>query len=107
PGAGARGVVGEGPAAPGRPRRTRAGARPPVTLLALAVSGRGLVDPDAPAVFADDEAFLRGRGAFETIRVYRGTPFRLGDHLSRLAASSARLGLPSVDAVALEALVGQ
>jgi len=68
-----------------------------VTLLALAVSGRGLVDPDEPAVFADDEAFLRGRGAFETIRVYGGTPFRLDDHLARLAASAATLGLPGVE----------
>ena len=34
-----------------------------MTLLALAVSGRGVVDPDEPAVHADDEAFLRGRGA--------------------------------------------
>jgi branched-subunit amino acid aminotransferase/4-amino-4-deoxychorismate lyase len=78
-----------------------------VTLLALVVSGRGLVDPDQPAVFADDEAFLRGRGAFETIRVYAGTPFRLGDHLVRLTASAARLGLPPVDVAALESLVGE
>jgi len=41
-----------------------------MTLLALAVSGRGVVDPDTPAVFADDEGFLRGRAAFETTRVY-------------------------------------
>jgi 4-amino-4-deoxychorismate lyase len=65
-----------------------------VTLLALAVSGRGVVDPDAPAVYADDEAFLRGKGAFESVRVYGGRPFRLDAHLERLAASAARLGLP-------------
>ncbi len=65
-----------------------------MTLLALAVSGRGLVDPNAPAVFADDEAFLRGRGAFETVRVYGGRPFRLEDHLRRLGESARRLGLP-------------
>jgi branched-subunit amino acid aminotransferase/4-amino-4-deoxychorismate lyase len=76
-----------------------------VNLLALAVSDRGLVDPDEPAVYADDEAFLRGRGAFETIRVYGGRPFRLADHLHRLAASASRLGLPAVDAGAVEALV--
>jgi branched-subunit amino acid aminotransferase/4-amino-4-deoxychorismate lyase len=66
-------------------------------LLALAVSGRGVVDPDAPAVFADDEGFLRGRAAFETTRVYGGVPFRLDEHLDRFAKSAARLNLPQVD----------
>lgn len=60
--------------------------------LALAVSGRGLVDPNEPVVHADDEAFMRGRGAFETLRVYDGRPFRLPEHLERLEASCARLG---------------
>ena len=64
-----------------------------MTLIALAVSGRGLVDPDEPVVHADDEAFLRGRGAFETMRVYAGRPFRLERHLERLGESAARLGL--------------
>jgi 4-amino-4-deoxychorismate lyase len=74
-----------------------------VTLLALAVSGRGLVDPNTPVVHADDEAFLRGRGAFETTRVYAGRPFRLQRHLERLAESAARLGIavpPRVDQLA-------
>lgn len=68
-----------------------------MTLLALAVSGRGVVDPDEPAIFADDEGFLRGRAAFETTRVYGGRPFRLDDHLERFAASAARLNLPPLD----------
>jgi 4-amino-4-deoxychorismate lyase len=68
-----------------------------VTLLALAISGRGVVDPDQPAVFADDEGFLRGRAAFETTRVYAGRPFRLDAHLERFANSAARLRLPAVD----------
>jgi len=76
-----------------------------VTLLALAVSGRGVVDPDQPAVHADDEGFLRGRGAFETTRVYQGHAFRLGDHLERLAASARRLGLPEPPRRELERLV--
>jgi branched-subunit amino acid aminotransferase/4-amino-4-deoxychorismate lyase len=63
-----------------------------MTVLALAVSGRGLVDPEEPVVHADDEAFMRGRGAFETLRVYDGRPFRLPEHLERLEASCARLG---------------
>jgi 4-amino-4-deoxychorismate lyase len=78
-----------------------------VTLLALAVSGRGVVDPDEPVVHADDEAFLRGRGAFETARVYGGRPFRLADHLDRLAESARRLGLPSPDRSEVEVLVEQ
>ena len=49
----------------------------PVSLLALAASGRGLVDPDEAVIRADDEALLRGRAAFETLRVYGGRPFRL------------------------------
>jgi len=68
-----------------------------MTLLALAVAGRGLVDPDEPVVYADDEAFLRGRAAFETLRVYRGVPFRLESHLVRLAGSCERIGVEPPD----------
>ena len=66
-------------------------------LLAVAVGGRGIVDPDEPVLNADDEALLRGRAAFETTRVYAGTPFKLDEHLARLAGSAARIGLPPVD----------
>ncbi|HXV34986.1 MAG TPA: aminotransferase class IV [Gaiellaceae bacterium] len=76
-----------------------------MTVLALAVGGRGLVDPSEPVLHADDEAFLRGRAAFETIRVYDGRPFRLDDHLERLAGSAERLGLPPVDMVAFRGIV--
>jgi 4-amino-4-deoxychorismate lyase len=68
-----------------------------VTLLAVAVGGRGVVDPDEPVLNADDEALLRGRAAFETTRVYAGTPFKLDEHLARLAGSAARIGLLPVD----------
>ena len=68
-----------------------------MTLLALAVRGRGVVPPDEPALHADDEALLRGRAAFETLRVYAGRPFRLDEHLDRLAGSAERIGLPAVD----------
>jgi branched-subunit amino acid aminotransferase/4-amino-4-deoxychorismate lyase len=78
-----------------------------VTLLALAVSGRGVVDPDEPAVFADDEGFLRGRAAFETTRVYGGKPFRLDEHLDRFANSAARLNLPSLDRALVHELTEQ
>ena len=75
-----------------------------MTLLAVAVGGRGVVDPAEPVLRADDEALLRGRAAFETLRVYDGEPFRLEEHLARLAASAERLGLPAVNVLELEAL---
>jgi len=68
-----------------------------VTLLAVAVRGRGVVDPDEPVLAADDEALLRGRAAFETTRVYDGKPFKLDEHLARLAGSAQRIGLPPVE----------
>jgi 4-amino-4-deoxychorismate lyase len=64
-----------------------------MNLLAVAVAGRGLVPPGEPVLHADDEALLRGRAAFETLRVYGGRPFRIGEHLLRMQASAARLGV--------------
>ena len=78
-----------------------------MTLLALAVGGRGVVDPAEPVLRADDEALLRGRGAFETIRVYGGVPFRLPEHLERLARSAERIGLPDVNQMELRELASQ
>ena len=75
-----------------------------MTLLAVAVRGRGLVSPDDPVLHADDEALLRGRAAFETTRVYGGRPFKLDEHLTRLAGSAQRIGLPDVDRAACEEL---
>jgi 4-amino-4-deoxychorismate lyase len=77
-----------------------------VTVLALAVTGRGLVDPTEPVVRADDEGLLRGRAAFETLRVYSGRPFRLEDHLDRLTGSAASIGLPALERRRLQVLVG-
>jgi 4-amino-4-deoxychorismate lyase len=75
-----------------------------VTLLALAVGGRGLVDPDEPVLYVDDEAFLRSRAAFETTRVYGGDPFRLDEHLTRLAGSAARVEIGPIDTAELSRL---
>jgi 4-amino-4-deoxychorismate lyase len=85
-------------------RREQALRRGGASLLAVAVRGRGIVSPQEPALHADDEALLRGRAAFETTRVYRGRPFRLDEHLVRLAASADRIGLPGVEARECRAL---
>ena len=63
-------------------------------LLALAQLGRGVVPPGTPVLHADDEGVLRGRAVFETLRVYNGAPFKLDEHLDRLAASARRLRIP-------------
>ena len=65
---------------------------------AVAVAGRGLVDPHEPVFAADDEALLRGRSVFETARVYGGRPFLLDEHLARFARSSESVRLPPPDA---------
>jgi branched-subunit amino acid aminotransferase/4-amino-4-deoxychorismate lyase len=78
-----------------------------MTVLALAVGGRGVVSPDEAVVHADDEGLLRGRAAFETLRVYDGRPFRLREHLDRLVVSAERIGLPPLDTTELEALAAQ
>ena len=94
PDGGDRGVVGEGAAAARRrsaPRCARAGRGHDACARRLRAGSRR---PDEPVIHVDDEAFMRGRGAFETMRVYGGRPFRLADHLDRLAGSCARLGVP-------------
>jgi 4-amino-4-deoxychorismate lyase len=77
-----------------------------VSVLALAVTGRGLVDPSEPVIRADDEGLLRGRAAFETLRVYGGRPFRLEEHLDRLTGSAASIGLPAMERRRLQVLTG-
>jgi branched-subunit amino acid aminotransferase/4-amino-4-deoxychorismate lyase len=70
-----------------------------MTLLAVAIAGRGLVDPAEPVFRADDDAILRGGAAFETIRVYGGRPFLLRDHLVRFRFSAEALALPGTNGV--------
>jgi 4-amino-4-deoxychorismate lyase len=72
--------------------------------VAVAVLGRGVVDPDTPVLTADDAALARGLAAFETIRVYGGRIFALEEHLARLRVSAERLGLPDVAEPDLRAL---
>jgi len=75
-------------------------------LRAVAVAGRGLVDPHEPVFAADDEALLRGRSVFETVRVYGGRPFLLDRHLARFALSAERVRLPPPDRSECERLAG-
>jgi branched-chain amino acid aminotransferase len=46
-----------------------------------------LVPRSEARISIDDRGFLLGDGAFETMRVYHGTPFLLEEHLGRLFAS--------------------
>jgi branched-chain amino acid aminotransferase len=60
-----------------------------VTSLVL-IDGRPMA-PEAAKVSVFDRGFLYGDSVFETLRTYRGRPFALDRHLSRLAASAARV----------------
>lgn len=55
-----------------------------------------LVPAEEASIPCDDRAVLFGDGIFETVRAYRGRPFRLERHLERLedACRRLRLGLP-------------
>ena len=69
-------------------------------LLAAAVAGRGVVDPETPVFYADDEALLRGAAAFETVRIRHGAAVLLAGHVDRLEASSRSLHLPPPEGAA-------
>jgi branched-chain amino acid aminotransferase len=53
-----------------------------------------LVDPAAARIDPADRGFLLADGLLATLRAYAGRPFRLFEHLARLRADSARLGIP-------------
>lgn len=75
--------------------------------LAVAVLGRGVIDPDIPVIHADDAGLLRGLAAFETLRVYDGRPFAMAEHLERLGLSASRIGLRPPHSAELERLALQ
>jgi branched-chain amino acid aminotransferase len=52
------------------------------------------IPEQAAVVPVSDRGFLYGDGLFETLRVFRGRPFRLAQHLERLARGSEFLGIP-------------
>ena len=57
------------------------------------LNGSFLVEDEA-VVSIYDRGLLYGDGLFETLRTYRGKPFRLDAHLERLASSAAFLKIP-------------
>jgi branched-chain amino acid aminotransferase len=62
-----------------------------------------LVDDEAARVSVWDHGFLLGDGVFETLRIYRGDPFALEEHLLRLRESAAEIGIRIPEAAQLEA----
>jgi 4-amino-4-deoxychorismate lyase len=62
-------------------------------VLAVAATGPGVVDGTRPTLDPLDLALVRGDAVFEALRVYAGRPFRLREHLDRLAGSAAALEL--------------
>jgi len=54
------------------------------------VDGR-ILSPDRAAIPVDDWGFRFGWGLFETIRLHRGHPLFLGQHLDRMRAGGERL----------------
>jgi 4-amino-4-deoxychorismate lyase len=62
-------------------------------VLAVAAAGPGVVEGTRPALDPLDLALVRGDAVFEALRVYAGRPFRLREHLDRLAGSAAALEL--------------
>ncbi len=67
----------------------------PVEPVAL-VDGRRTPLADARLAVTDD-GVARGDGAFETVGVWNGRPFRLAEHLDRLERSLAAVALPACD----------
>ncbi|MDN4518049.1 MULTISPECIES: aminodeoxychorismate lyase [Mycolicibacterium] len=65
-----------------------------------------LHDPDAPLLYADDLAAVRGDGIFETLLIRGGRPCLLDAHLGRLAHSARQVDLPPPDAARWHAAVG-
>jgi len=76
-------------------------------LTVVSIDGATPIAADEPETRLSvlDRGLLHGDGAFEVLRTYGGAPFRLRDHLARLARScaAARITLP----VSLDALDGE
>jgi aminodeoxychorismate lyase len=71
----------------------------------VVLNGR-LVPETEAVVSAFDRGFLYGDGLFETLRLYRGRPFRWAQHLDRLKHGATVLNLPlPFDPTALRRLI--
>jgi branched-chain amino acid aminotransferase len=53
-----------------------------------------IVPPDFARIDPADRGFTLADGLFETLRAYRGKPFRMADHLERLSHGAEALGIP-------------
>lgn len=54
----------------------------------------GVITPsEVASIGVTDEGLIRGDGVFEVIRLYRGRPFALADHLDRIERSGAAIEL--------------
>jgi 4-amino-4-deoxychorismate lyase len=62
-------------------------------VLAVVATGPGVAGGGRPALDPLDLALVRGDAVFEALRVYAGRPFRLREHLDRLASSAAAVEL--------------
>lgn len=60
----------------------------------VAALGRGLIDPSAPVIRADDAGLTRGDGCFEGCRLRDGAVDKLDAHLARMTRSAAALDIP-------------
>ena len=70
---------------------------------AVIASVDGLIGPASDATISIlDEGLVRGDGAFEVLKLYGSHPFRMREHLARLARSAAAIEL-DYDREALEA----
>ncbi len=66
-----------------------------------------LVEVDEAKVSAFDHGLTVGDGVFETLRVYRRTPFALTRHLERLERSASGLGLDAPDRDVVTAAIAE
>jgi len=71
------------------------------------VLGRGVIPAGDPFLTADDLGLTRGDGIFTTMNVRGGDPWLLEEHLLRLVASAANMGLDLPAPEALAELAGQ
>jgi branched-chain amino acid aminotransferase len=60
----------------------------------LAIVDGTVMPAEQATIPATDEGLLRGDGVFEVVRLYRGRPFALDDHLARMERSARNLRLP-------------